>query len=76
MNYRLHKDRSGRRQIQVQVYRDNRATAGLRRGMKMRDWTGVLTAIKRKLGRKHVPVLITIRERTRYTTRKRRAKKK
>jgi hypothetical protein len=36
MNFRLHKDPGGNRQIQFQAFRDNRATAGIRRGMKRR----------------------------------------
>ena len=71
MNYRLHRNQNGRCQIQVQSFRDNRATAQVRRGMKIGDWTDILHAIKRKVGKRSVPVLITIRKRTRYVEQKR-----
>lgn len=58
-------------QIQYQVARNDRATAAIRRHMKMADWTGILTVIKKKVGRGNVPVLVTIRKRTRYEKRKR-----
>ena len=71
-NFRL--VRSGKRgsQIQYQVSRNDRATAAIRRHMKMGEWTNALRAIKKKVGRGHVPVLITIRQRTRYEKRKHR----
>jgi hypothetical protein len=59
-------------QIQYQVSRNDRATAAIRRHMKMADWTEVLKVIKKKVGRGNVPVLVTIRQRTRYEKRKRR----
>jgi hypothetical protein len=59
-------------QIQYQVARNDRATSAIRRHMKMTDWTNALRAIKKKVGRGNVPVLVTIRERTRYEKRKRR----
>jgi len=76
MNFRLHRDKSGRRQIQVQAFRDNRATAGVRRGMKLAEWTGVLHVIKRKLGRRAVPVLIFIKIKTKFRARKKPGRKK
>jgi len=64
-NFRLHVDAAGRHQIQVQTFRDNRATAAIRRGKKLADWTEILHSIKKKVGRGRVPVLITIKTRTR-----------
>ena len=71
-NFRL--VRVGRRgtQIQYQVSRNDRATAAIRRHMKIEEWTNALRAIKKKVGRRSVPVLVTIRQRTRYEKRKRR----
>lgn len=72
-NFRLVRDGKRGSQIQYQVSRNDRATAAIRRHMKMADWTEVLGAIKKKVGRGNVPVLVTIRQRTRYEKRKPRA---
>ena len=70
-NFRLVQNGKRGFQIQYQVARNNRATAAIRRHMKIADWTELLTVIKKKVGRGNVPVLVTIRSRTRYEKRKR-----
>jgi hypothetical protein len=57
-------------QIQMATSRDERATAAIRRHMKVSEWTELLRVIKKKVGRGNVPVLVTIRERIRYEKRK------
>lgn len=69
-NYRLVKNGKRGFQIQFQVSRNDRATSAIRRYMKIGEWTELLYAIRRKVGRGKVPVLITIRKRTRYESRK------
>lgn len=71
LRFRLH--RMGKRGIQIQMAmsRDERATAAIRRHKKLAEWTELLRVVKKKVGRGNVPVLITIRERTRYEKRKR-----
>jgi|SRR5665647_1955276 len=71
LRFRLH--RMGKRgyQIQMAISRDERATAAIRRHMKIEEWTELLRTVKKKAGRGKVPVLVTIRERTRYKKRKR-----